>query len=484
MLLTLTRPRTSSLEVVPDVPPKGPIQQLSYCSLPSSSSTSDESSLSQSSCDTSSEAVICSLATRPPTPTPPRPSPRHAVRSHDRRPKTAPPSAIGTSLSRGPFSVEESNGGGGQPVVVFRRWRVGSQRGFVATRVAPPLHPPPTRPLPFPPAHHLHRRRPSSGSLHSNTAHSNHVASQPPMPILPIFPARDSSSTSSSFSTSNSATLPPTHSNDTTAMLAVPLLHPLAAQQGPPTKREQPRHSNQSAQPISASSNNPSPHKHRSKFTLPLISGSSHPALALVPFPDQHTPSSTSPGASYIPVPSSPLPSPPRSLQYSYATLSSGTFPAPNTHISQDSLPDSSPLTSMHCEPRSVPFRLRGPLGHPLTGLPIAAAVEIHQPPSSVTPRRRPFSVHNKRAKSALRNSQSPHSVAFSDGEDEDQRPKAIGVHLDKPRRTDPGTSYSPCSSSVLNPHGGLDSSRRRHHPFRPDTVPYPRNYERAILDL
>lgn len=116
MLLTLTRPHTSSLEVVPDVPPKETPQQLSYCSLPSSFSTSDESSLSHSSCDTGSEAVICSLATRPPTPTPPRPS-RHAARSHDRRPKTAPPSAIGTSLSRGPFSVEESDGGG-QPVVV------------------------------------------------------------------------------------------------------------------------------------------------------------------------------------------------------------------------------------------------------------------------------------------------------------------------------------------------------------------------------
>lgn len=365
---------------------------------------------------------------------------------------------------------------------MFRRWRVGGKRGFVATRVAPPLHPPPTRPLPYPPAHN-HHRRPSSGSLHSNTAQTNHVAIQPPMPILPIFPARDPSSTSS-FSTSNSATLPSIQSKDTTAMLAVPLLHPFAAQQGPPAKREQPRHSNQSAQPISASSSSPSPHKHRSKFTLPLISGSSHSAFALVPFPDQHTPSSTSPGASYIPVPSSPFPSPARSLQYSHATLSSSTFPAPNTHISQDSLSESSLLTGMHCDRRSVPFRFRGPLGYPLTGLPIAAAVEIHQPPSSVTTRPRPFSMHNKRAKSALRNSQSPHAVTFSDGEDEDQRPKTIGVQLDKPRRTDPGTSYSPCSSSVLNPHGGLDSSRRRHHPFRPDAVPYPRNYERAILDL
>ncbi|KAI6114208.1 hypothetical protein F5141DRAFT_698325 [Pisolithus sp. B1] len=407
MLLTLTRPSTPSLEMVPDVPPKGPVQQLSYCSLSSPSSTSDESSLSHSTCDTSSEAVICSLVTRPPTPTPPRP-PRHAARSHDRRPKTAPPSAIGTSLSRGFCSIEESDGR--QPVVVFRRWRVGSKRGFVATRVAPPLHPPPTRPLPYPPAHYIHPR-PSSGLLHIDTAQRNHVALQPPMPILPIFPSRDSSSSSS---TSNSATSPPAQSSDTT-MLAVPLLHPLAANQGSPVKREQPRHSNQSAQFIPPPS--PSPHKHRSKFTLPLISGSSHFPLALVPFPDQHTPSLTSPGTSYIPVPSSstlppsPFSSPPRSLQCPYATLSSSTLPASNTQTSQDSLSDTSPLTGMHYDPRSTSFRLRGPLGYPLAGFPIAAAVEIHQPSSAVTTRPRPFSMHNKRAKSALRNSQSPHSV-------------------------------------------------------------------------
>lgn len=36
----------------------------------------------------------------------------------------------------------------------------------------------------------------------------------------------------------------------------------------------------------------------------------------------------------------------------------------------------------------------------------------------------------------------------------------------------------------VLNVHGGLDTSSRLHHHFKRGAVPYPRSYERGVLDL
>ncbi|KAH7908056.1 hypothetical protein BJ138DRAFT_407947 [Hygrophoropsis aurantiaca] len=45
-------------------------------------------------------------------------------------------------------------------------------------------------------------------------------------------------------------------------------------------------------------------------------------------------------------------------------------------------------------------------------------------------------------------------------------------------------TPTSPESSAMLNVHGGLDASRRRHHPYHRRKVPYPRSYERTVIDL
>ncbi|KIK93374.1 hypothetical protein PAXRUDRAFT_517629 [Paxillus rubicundulus Ve08.2h10] len=45
-------------------------------------------------------------------------------------------------------------------------------------------------------------------------------------------------------------------------------------------------------------------------------------------------------------------------------------------------------------------------------------------------------------------------------------------------------TTSSVPSPVVLNVHGGLDRSRRRHHPFHPREVPYPRSFEREVIDL
>ncbi|KAG1885091.1 hypothetical protein F4604DRAFT_1729673 [Suillus subluteus] len=45
--------------------------------------------------------------------------------------------------------------------------------------------------------------------------------------------------------------------------------------------------------------------------------------------------------------------------------------------------------------------------------------------------------------------------------------------------------NFSPSDAAlVLNVHGGIDTSSRLHHGFRRHQVPYPRNYERNVLDL
>ncbi|KAH7928421.1 hypothetical protein BV22DRAFT_206300 [Leucogyrophana mollusca] len=53
------------------------------------------------------------------------------------------------------------------------------------------------------------------------------------------------------------------------------------------------------------------------------------------------------------------------------------------------------------------------------------------------------------------------------------------------PEAASEGPTAAQCDfSATLNVHGGLDASRRRHHPFHRRKVPYPRSYERAVVDL
>ncbi|KAG2361493.1 hypothetical protein BDR07DRAFT_1334386, partial [Suillus spraguei] len=65
-----------------------------------------------------------------------------------------------------------------------------------------------------------------------------------------------------------------------------------------------------------------------------------------------------------------------------------------------------------------------------------------------------------------------------------------VGVPLSdsgaKPIFSPPNSEDSPASDAALalNVHGGIDASRRIHHRFRRYQVPYPRNYERNVLDL
>lgn len=65
-----------------------------------------------------------------------------------------------------------------------------------------------------------------------------------------------------------------------------------------------------------------------------------------------------------------------------------------------------------------------------------------------------------------------------------------VGVPLSdsgaKPIFSPPNSEDSPASDAALalNVHGGIDTSRRIHHRFRRYQVPYPRNYERNVLDL
>jgi len=54
----------------------------------------------------------------------------------------------------------------------------------------------------------------------------------------------------------------------------------------------------------------------------------------------------------------------------------------------------------------------------------------------------------------------------------------------DAPPTRDNHNSPPSDAALVLNVHGGLDTSSRLHHRFKRVEVPYPRSYERGILDL
>ncbi|EGN98294.1 hypothetical protein SERLA73DRAFT_183222 [Serpula lacrymans var. lacrymans S7.3] len=56
----------------------------------------------------------------------------------------------------------------------------------------------------------------------------------------------------------------------------------------------------------------------------------------------------------------------------------------------------------------------------------------------------------------------------------------------DSPARnsTDATTRSTSDVLASLDVHGGLDNSRRRHHPHVTREVPYPRSYERGVIDL
>ncbi|KAG6330823.1 hypothetical protein ID866_8266 [Astraeus odoratus] len=304
------------------------------------------------------------------------------------------------------------------------------------------------------------------------------------MPFLPVSPTRDTSSASASASSPPSS-LPTSRLVQHDSMLAVPLLRPLSAHQGPSAKKEQQKqqqpqaqqqHFYRGAQPVAGPQDSTSPHKPKSNL--------------LLPFPGQHVSISdlqAPPGISLLqpPPPSSVrsilFPSPLRP-QHLHSITSSYSLPsAPGT---QDSLSASMSLTSI--DTVEVPFNFRGPLGHPLRGRPAGVALGSRPsvPPVSPHPPSATFSMSSssKRQKSIVRNPQSPRLAAVLPEREH------MSVHENRHARNagsaTPAMSYSPVNLSVLNTHGGLDMSRRRHHPFPPDTVPYPRNYEHTVVDL
>lgn len=330
------------------------------------------------------------------------------------------------------------------------------------------------------------------------------------MPLLPVFLTREASSSSStSTSTSTSTT---SHSD---TMLAVPILHH-AANQASPAKKDQQQQGQQPQSHPGAQLTDSIKHK-PSKFNFPSISGSTSPpppSPASLLFPNQHPSVSTlnlqsaSPRIPHLHLPPSKihsLPSPPSHSPHRPQPYASSSLQTASSLLSQDSLSDSSMSTKPSLDSNDQSFRFRGPLGHPLWGLPVGAASEGRQPvPSIATHPPSSFAMSMSGRRHKLRTSLSPLRMGLPEGDDftdlEDRRMRSGSMYssLRTPRSSNPwrlvlsprsrpqgrGANYSPANLSVLNVHGGLDMSRRRHHPFRPDSVPYPRNYERTILDL
>lgn len=321
---------------------------------------------------------------------------------------------------------------------------------YIPARVAPSPHPPPSRPLPYPPG--AYPTQSPLGTIripsHSNTAQKDTATVQPPMPLLPVLPvfltreASSSSSTSTSTSSSTSSTLP--HSD---TMLAVPLLHP-STHQGSPAKKDH-QQLQQGQQPQShpgaqlADSN-----KHRSKCIFPSRSGSMSPppaSPANLLFLSQHPSVSTLnlSASSRNPLPHLPtpaihsLPSPPSHSprsQRPYATPSSSSLQtASNSLLSQDSRSDITMSTKSSIDRRDPSFRFRGPLGHPLWGLPVGVASESRQPaPPIPTHPPSSFSMSMSGKRHKLRNSLSPLRAGLPERDDfaelEDRRMRGGGM--------------------------------------------------------
>lgn len=267
----------------------------------------------------------------------------------------------------------------------------------------------------------------------------------PLLPVLPVFLTREassSSSTSTSTSSSTSSTLP--HSD---TMLAVPLLHP-STHQGSPVKKDH-QQLQQGQQPQShpgaqlADSN-----KHRSKCIFPSRSGSMSPppaSPANLLFLSQHPSVSTLnlSASSRNPLPHLPtpaihsLPSPPSHSprsQRPYATPSSSSLQtASNSLLSQDSRSDITMSTKSSIDRRDPSFRFRGPLGHPLWGLPVGVASESRQPaPPIPTHPPSSFSMSMSGKRHKLRNSLSPLRAGLPERDDfaelEDRRMRGGGM--------------------------------------------------------
>jgi len=250
----------------------------------------------------------------------------------------------------------------------------------------------------------------------------------PLLPVLPVFLTREASSSSSTSTSTSSSTSSALPYSDT--MLSVPLLHPITHQGSPAKKNHQQLHRDQQqGQQPHPGAQLADSNKYRSKFTFPSISGSTSPPLASpanLLFPSQHPSISTLnlSATSRILLPHLPTPAihslPSSRSQQLYATLSSSSLQtASNSLLSQDSHSDITMSTKSSIDAKDPSFQFRGPLGHPLWGLPVGVASENRQPAPPISthpPSSFSMSMSGKRHK--LRNSLSPLRAGLPERDD------------------------------------------------------------------
>ncbi|OJA12095.1 hypothetical protein AZE42_03447 [Rhizopogon vesiculosus] len=143
-----------------------------------------------------------------------------------------------------------------------------------------------------------------------------------------------------------------------------------------------------------------------------------------------------------------------RSSRFTISSISSSISVA--AHLSQSSEDPNSNSHLVHRGPVGVPIRRAGP------GALVSRSGSLSH-------------INGKARTQALPISTSPHSAfTLTSDSDSDDAP-AIRHHHTAPPSD---------AALVLNVHGGLDISSRRHHRFKWKEVPYPRSYEQGILDL
>ncbi|KAG1745963.1 uncharacterized protein EDB91DRAFT_134847 [Suillus paluster] len=156
--------------------------------------------------------------------------------------------------------------------------------------------------------------------------------------------------------------------------------------------------------------------------------------------------------------------------------FSSRSLPPVGTGTSPTSKPFSALAARLSTTPETVPtsnFMMRGPAGVPRWGAGAGALMSCSDPPLLL---QQTSSYGNGKERAQTQpiptSPVSPRSPSSDIGEDDARAPH--GHYNGAPSD----------AALVLNVHGGIDASYRRHHRFRRQDVPYPRSYERRVVDL
>ncbi|EIW81029.1 hypothetical protein CONPUDRAFT_165259 [Coniophora puteana RWD-64-598 SS2] len=177
-------------------------------------------------------------------------------------------------------------------------------------------------------------------------------------------------------------------------------------------------------------------------------------------------------------------PPPPVSATQQQQHGSPGPAPGPGTTAPRFNTTDRAILSSLRAtlDARALQFALKGPLLVPRPGGEPGCAVASQRASAdastAVTPRTEAgeyvFVKHTANGRDLA-------AGAVGAGGDTGA---GMGMGGADGMSTGPVGEGAPSAAHVLNVHGGFDASQRMHHPEPRRAAPYPRSYERAVVDL